>query len=165
MRVADVVTTEPFGGNRHVMTAAAVVFSFGDLDKKLSSPLTFSASLSSKHKAALRCLFASLATILTKSWLTHARLKQFTRLCRASTRSSTSCSTKRSTRCSPACQCGALSCLCRASRQKKPDEPVVTACRRNNWLLVEVRIRMRHPPGTTRRSCAPSLSARHPLVL
>jgi len=41
MRAIDQPTTEPFGGAKHVMTAAAVVFSFGDLQEKLSSPLTF----------------------------------------------------------------------------------------------------------------------------
>ena len=39
MRRADEPTTSPHGGARHVMTAASVVFSFGDLDKKLGAPL------------------------------------------------------------------------------------------------------------------------------
>ena len=37
MRTAD----EPTAEHRHVMSAASVVFSFGDLDKKLGSPLAF----------------------------------------------------------------------------------------------------------------------------
>ena len=41
MRAADEPTSEPDGGFRHAMSAASVVFSFGDLDKKLSSPMTF----------------------------------------------------------------------------------------------------------------------------
>ena len=55
MRSADAPTTEPDGGDRNCMSAAAVVFSFGDMDKKLGQPISFIHAPVPNFQVRLRC--------------------------------------------------------------------------------------------------------------